>query len=133
MVENAYSADLKQALDKHLQQTRGQLTRLEAIFQKLGREPKRETCEGMKGLLTDADEMAHATGDPEVRDAALIAAAQQIEHYQMAGYGTARTLASRLGRNEVAQLLQATLEEEVAADKTLTQVAQAEENVRARR
>jgi len=99
----------------------------------LGQTPKRETCEAMKGLLREGEEMIGAKGNPAVRDAALIAAAQRIEHYEMAGYGTARTFALHLGRTGIAGLLQATLREEVAADEKLTEVAEAEVNVRASR
>ncbi len=87
----------------------------------------------MKGLLREGDEMIGAKGDPDVRDAALIAAAQRVEHYEMAGYGTARTFALRLGHTDAARLLQSTLQEEVAADKKLTEVAETEVNARAAR
>ena len=133
LVDTAVSPDLKQALDKHLQQTRDHAARLETIFRGLGWKAERGTCEAMKGLLAEVEEMTGAEGNPEIRDAALIAAAQKIEHYEIAGYGTARSLAMRLGRGEAAKRLESTLEEETSADRTLTQVAQAEVNAAAQR
>jgi ferritin-like metal-binding protein YciE len=133
MVETAVNPDLKAAFSSHLRQTEGHVQRLESIFNQLGKEPKRETCEAMKGLLREAEEMLSAKGDPEVRDAALIAAAQRVEHYEMSGYGSARTFALQLGQHSIARILQTTLEEEAAADKKLTQVAEAEVNIRASR
>lgn len=131
MADAAHSAQLKQAFQSHLRETEGQVTRLERIFQQLGQTPQRETCEAMKGLIKEGSEMIQAKGDPDVRDAALIAAAQRVEHYEMAGYGTARTFAQRLGHQDAARLLQETLDEEGAADKKLTQIAEAQVNVRA--
>ena len=85
--------------------------------------PERETCKAMKGLVSEGSQMIDAKGDPAVRDAALIAAAQRVEHYEMAGYGSARTFAEQLGMTQAADLLQTTLDEEGAADKKLTQLA----------
>jgi ferritin-like metal-binding protein YciE len=107
------------------------VTRLEQIFQRLGQTPESETCQAMKGLISEGEEMIKAKGDTAVKDAALIAAAQRVEHYEMAGYGTARTFALRLGHQQAAELLQSTLEEEGAADKLLTQIAEQQVNTRA--
>jgi ferritin-like metal-binding protein YciE len=131
MIDAAQSPDLKQAFETHLNETRHQVERLDTIFQQLGQQPQRETCEAMKGLIREGEEMASAKGDPTVRDAALIAAAQRIEHYEMAGYGTVRSLAQLLGHHEAARLLQSTLAEEQSADKKLTQVAESTINVNA--
>ena len=128
LIDASVSPELKRALDKHLRQTRNQVTRLDSIFHQFGQVPKRGMCAAMKGMLDEAEEMTGATGNPEVRDAALIAVAQRIEHYEIACYGAARTFAARLGKSEAARLLQATLDEEAAADRTLTQVAQGEVN-----
>jgi len=131
MTEAAHSAALKQAFESHLRETEGHITRLETIFRQIGAETKRETCVAMKGIIEEGEEMVKAKGDPDVRDAALIAAAQRVEHYEMAGYGTARTFALRLGRPEVANILQQTLQEEKAADDKLTRIAEAQVNVKA--
>ena len=133
MSEAAKDPQLKQAFDKHLSETRYQVERLETIFRSMNRTPERETCEAMKGLLREGEEMIDAKGDPRIRDAALIAAAQRVEHYEMAGYGTARSLANQLGRTDAARLLQETLNEEKAADRTLTGVAESSVNLHAMR
>jgi len=131
MAEAANSPALQRAFLEHLQQTRNHVTRLEQIFQGLGQTPESETCQAMKGLISEGEEMIKAKGDSAVKDAALIAAAQRVEHYEMAGYGTARTFALRLGHQQAAELLQTTLEEEGAADKLLTQIAEQQVNTRA--
>jgi ferritin-like metal-binding protein YciE len=131
MAEAAHSSQLKQAIQQHLSETQGHVSRLETIFREIGIEPKRETCEAMKGLISEGEDMIHAKGDPDVRDAAIIAAAQRVEHYEIAGYGTARTFALRLGLRQAADLLQQTLNEEAAADRKLTQIAESNVNVQA--
>ena len=131
MVDAASSRDLKTAFETHLQQTRQHVERLDAIFRELNRTPTRETCEAMKGLIREGEEMVSAKGDLSVRDAALIAAAQRIEHYEIACYGTARAFARQLGINEAARILESTLREEEAADKKLTEIAETEVNERA--
>jgi len=131
MAEAALSPQLKAALQQHLHETQEHVRRLEQIFSQLGKTPHRETCDAMKGLIREGNEMVHAKGDDDVRDAALIAAAQRVEHYEISGYGTARTFAERLGHVEAARLLQNTLDEEKAADKKLTQVAESSVNVHA--
>jgi len=131
MSETAQDPELKRALDKHLAETRTQVDRLDAIFRSLNKTPERETCEAMKGLIREGEDMVNAKGSPEVRDAAIIAAAQRVEHYEIAGYGTARALALHLGHAEAARLLETTLQEEKNADQTLTQVAESSVNVHA--
>ena len=131
MADAASSPQLKSAFQEHLRETEGQVKRLEQIFQQCGKEPSRETCEAMKGLIKEGEEMLEAQGDEQVRDAALIAAAQRVEHYEISGYGTARALAEQLGKTEAAQLLQQTLDEEGGADKKLTQIATSHVNLQA--
>ena len=123
MVEAAAAPELKAAFKSHLAETENQVTRLEQAFEMLSTKPKAETCDAMKGLLKEGDKVIMGSGDASVRDAALIAAAQRVEHYEMAGYGAARNFAQRLGRQDVARLLQQTLDEEGNADKKLTQIA----------
>lgn len=131
MAEAAFSAELKSAFETHLQETRHQKERLDRAFQMLGHEPTSEKCQAMAGLITEGQEIINATGDPEVKDAALIAAAQRVEHYEMAGYGCARTFARRLQRDDIASLLQETLEEEAHADELLTEIAERSVNPQA--
>ncbi len=131
MSQAAHSSQLKEAFDSHLQETRGHVRRLERVFQQLGMEPKRETCQAMKGLISEGSQIVKAKGDENVRDAGLIAAAQRVEHYEMAGYGTVRSLAHQLGLDDVAGILQQTLDEEGAADKKLTEIAENSVNVHA--
>lgn len=124
MAEAASSEELKSAFTTHLEETRGHKVRLEQAFRALGKEPETETCEAMKGLISEGDEVAGLDGDAIAKDAALIAAAQRVEHYEMAGYGCARTFARHVGREDVAALLQQTLEEEANADKILTHIGE---------
>ena len=131
MEQAASSPTLKRAFQTHLAETRRHKERLEQAFRQLGQDPKTETCDAMKGLITEGQEVMGLDGDPEVKDAALIAAAQRVEHYEIAGYGCARSFARRLGHNEVANLLQQTLQEEANADKTLTRIAEESVNVHA--
>ncbi len=131
MAQAASSPQLKQAFEEHLQQTRRQVSRLEQSFVELGRSVERETCEAMKGLIDEGEEIVEATGNADVRDAALIGAAQRVEHYEIAAYGTARTFAEQLGHTNVARLLQTTLDEEKETDKRLTRLAEAGINVKA--
>lgn len=123
MIEKTQSSDLKQALEEHLQITREQAARIEGIFQKTGEKPKGEKCKGIEGIIDEGDDLIGDVKDPELRDAAIIASAQRVEHYEMAGYGTARTFAQLLGDQNTAQLLQQTLDEEKEADETLTKLA----------
>ncbi len=124
MIDAASSPNLKQALQTHLTETQQQVDRLERVFKQINRTPERETCEAMKGLLSEGEEMVNAEGASDVKDAAIIAAAQRVEHYEISGYGSARTFAQRLGYSDAALLLQNTLQEEVAADKKLTEIAE---------
>jgi ferritin-like metal-binding protein YciE len=133
MAAAAHSRDLKSAFETHLRETRQHKTRLEQAFRMLGCEPKSESCDAMEGLVEEGQEIIDMDGDPEVKDAALIAAAQRVEHYEIAGYGCARTFARRVGRNDVANLLQETLDEEGNADKILTDIAETWVNAQAAR
>jgi ferritin-like metal-binding protein YciE len=134
MAEAASSPTLQNAFLDHLEQTKNHVTRLEQVFSSIGVSPERETCQAMKGLVSEGSEAIHAKGsNPAVRDAALIAAAQRVEHYEMAGYGSARTFADQLGFAEAADLLESTLEEEQQADRKLTMLATQEINVNALR
>jgi ferritin-like metal-binding protein YciE len=125
MIEKTSSPDLKAGFSEHLEQTRNHVKRLDQIFNQLGDDVDRKdkTCKGMKGIIKDADELLKTDAEPEVLDAGMIAGAQRVEHYEIAGYGTVRTYAQLLGRNEWAQLLEQTLEEEKLTDKKLTQLS----------
>lgn len=124
MADAAFNPELKSAFETHLQETRHQKDRLERAFQMLGHEPTSEKCQAMAGLISEGKQIINASGDPEVKDAALVAAAQRVEHYEMAGYGCARTFARHLQRDDVASLLHETLEEEAHADELLTEIAE---------
>jgi len=131
MAAAAHNSALKSAFQEHLRQTEGQVNRLEQVFRILGQSAKAKTCAAMKGLIEEGQEVISSSGDPNVKDAALIAAAQRVEHYEIAGYGTARTFAQRLNRHDAARLLQETLDEEGAADKKLTALAEQTVNPKA--
>jgi ferritin-like metal-binding protein YciE len=123
MIEAATSGDLKEALTEHFDVTKAQATRLETIFTGLGEKPKGEKCQGIEGVIEEGSDLIGSIKDTDVRDAAIIASAQRVEHYEMAGYGTARTFATLLEDDEASQLLQQTLEEEKEADQKLTELA----------
>lgn len=123
LVEAASSGELKKAFEHHLKETEGQIERLERAFKILKTSPKAKTCDGMKGILAEGSEMLHETAPGDIRDVALISAAQRVEHYEMAAYGTARSYAENLDQPQIVELLQQTLEEEKAADKKLTEIA----------
>jgi ferritin-like metal-binding protein YciE len=131
MAQAATNPELKAAFADHLGQTEAHVTRLEHIFNQIRCEPKRETCEAMKGLIEEGEEMVKAKGDADTRDAGLIAAAQKVEHYEIAGYGTVRTFAQELGMQDIARTLQQTLDEEGETDKRLTRIAESRVNVKA--
>ncbi|HZU34397.1 MAG TPA: ferritin-like domain-containing protein [Gemmataceae bacterium] len=131
MAQAAHNPQLKNAFEMHLRETENHVRRLERVFQMCGAQPKAKTCQAMKGLIDEGEEIISASGDPDVKDAGLIAAAQRVEHYEMAGYGTVRTFAQQLGHQDCARLLQETLDEEGAADKKLTQIAESTVNVHA--
>ncbi len=129
MADAAKTPDLKSAFKHHLEQTQQHASRLEHVFAGIRENASGETCEAMKGLIKEGELIIKAEGDANVRDAGLIGAAQRVEHYEMAGYGTARTLARRLGENEIVSVLQQTLNEEGEADKKLTSIAESQVNV----
>jgi ferritin-like metal-binding protein YciE len=131
MAEAAHSEELKQAFENHASQTQRHVSRLEQMFVSMGRTSNRETCQAMKGLIAEGKEIIDATGSPDVRDAALISAAQRVEHYEIAAYGTARTFAQQLGLQDVVRLLQTTLEEERETDQHLTRLAELRINAKA--
>jgi ferritin-like metal-binding protein YciE len=131
MAKAAHDAKLKAGFEQHLKETEGQVRRLEEAFKLLGKEPKAVTCDAIKGLISEGDEVVKASGDPDVKDAALIAAAQRVEHYEIAGYGCARNFALRNGSKSVAALLQETLDEEKATDQKLSEMAEASINPKA--
>jgi ferritin-like metal-binding protein YciE len=124
MAAAAHNSSLKSAFEEHLRQTQNHVSRLEQVFQQLGKSAATKTCEAMKGLVEEGSEIISGKGDPDVKDAALIAAAQRVEHYEIAAYGTARTFAQRLGKPEAARILQQTLDEEAETDKKLTGLAE---------
>ena len=124
MARAASSEDLRLAFERHLEQTQEHVGRLERALSMLKENPTRTTCKAMKGLLEEADEMIRADGDPAIKDAGLISAAQRVEHYEMAGYGCARTYAENLGEKYSAELLQKTLDDERATDESLTELAE---------
>ena len=123
MIDKAESEDLQDALNEHLRVTKQQANRIERIFSDMGENAKAGKCKGMQGIIAEGDDLIGDIDDPGVRDAAIIAAAQQVEHYEMARYGTARTYATQLGEDEAAGLLQQTLDEEKEADRKLTELA----------
>lgn len=124
MAKAASSKQLKAGFEKHLKQTEGHVDRLEQIFEELGASPKGKKCKAMEGLVEEGAEVIDEDAEPEVKDAALIAAAQRVEHYEIAGYGCVRTYAKILGNTEAAKLLQQTLDEEADTDKALTKLAE---------
>ncbi|MDB5311603.1 MAG: hypothetical protein JWO38_5805 [Gemmataceae bacterium] len=131
MAKAATHPDLKAAFTEHLEVTRGQVERLERIFEGLEVSPKGKKCKAMEGLIEEGKELMQEDGEESVLDAALISAAQKVEHYEMAGYGCVRTFATLLGYEDAAALLQETLDEEGEADKTLTGLAETIINVEA--
>jgi ferritin-like metal-binding protein YciE len=133
MADAAKAPDLKSAFNHHLEQTKQHASRLERVFAGIKEKASGETCEAMKGLIKEGELIIKAEGAADVRDAGLIGAAQRVEHYEMAGYGTARTLARRLGENEIASVLQQTLNEESEADQKLTAIAESHVNISAAR
>jgi ferritin-like metal-binding protein YciE len=131
MARKASSDELKSAFETHLEQTKGQLERLETIFRDLEVSAGRHKCKAMEGLIEEASELLKEEAEESVLDAAMIGAAQRVEHYEIAGYGTARTYAEMLGHTEAAELLQQTLDEEKNTDQLLTELAMTSVNVEA--
>jgi ferritin-like metal-binding protein YciE len=125
MAKAAQSPDLQKAFTKHLRETEGHVGRLERIFTSLGEAPRGKACKGMEGLVDEGKDILQEDGAPEVIDAALIAAAQRVEHYEIAAYGCLRTYAQLLGNTDADRLLQQTLAEEEATDKALTALGEA--------
>jgi ferritin-like metal-binding protein YciE len=123
MAQKASATSLQQAFSSHLERTKGHVRRLEEIFDEMGEAAKGPECKGMKGLIAEGDELLAAISEPEVLDAALIAIAQRIEHYEIAAYGMARTYADVLGQSQSSQTLRQALEEEINADRQLTALA----------
>ena len=125
MIDNTNDLQLRAALNEHLTVTKQQLARLDKIFDEIPEVDRDDqTCKGMEGLIKEGSEMLKAKGDAETRDAGIISAAQRVEHYEIAGYGCARTYAQLLGRRDWAQLLQQTLDEEKEADQKLNSLAE---------
>jgi len=115
---------LKSGILEHLEQTKGHVERLEEVFSSLGEKPRGKTCKAMKGLVEEGSEVIEENDKGPLRDVAIIGAAQRVEHYEIAAYGTVRAMAELMGHNRAAKLLQETLDEEGDCDKQLTQVAQ---------
>src|SRR4029077_16238936 len=124
MTKAASAEELREALQDHLEETKGHVERIEEIFNELNESPKSKTCHGMKGLVEEGSEILEEKGEESVIDAGIIAAAQKVEHYEIATYGTLRTWAELLGETEAADLLQQTLDEEGDADKRLNELAE---------
>ena len=124
MAKGASSPELKDAFEKHLEQTKGHVQRLEQLFEQLDDSPKGKTCQAMKGLIEEGSEIINEEGEDSVLDAGLIVAAQKVEHYEIASYGSVRTFANLLGQDEAAKLLQSTLDEESETNETLNQLAE---------
>ncbi len=132
MAKAASDPQLQQAFQEHLEQTQHQKDRLDQIFQNLGASSGRKKCVGMEGLINEGQELIDNGGAPEVIDAGLIAAAQKVEHYEISAYGTLRSFARMLGNDQVAGLLQQTLDEEAQTDEKLTQLAERNVNTQAK-
>lgn len=124
MAEEATSEQLREGFEEHLEQTRNHAQRIEQIFERLGEKPKGKKCKGMEGVIKEGSEVLSEDMDEDTKDAAIIGAAQRVEHYEIAGYGTARTHADLLGLDEDARLLEETLEEEKETDQKLTSLAE---------
>ncbi len=131
MAKKANSEKLKQAFEEHLRQTENQISRLEQIFGSLEKSPRGKKCMGMEGLLDEGKEVMSEKMEADVMDAALIAAAQKVEHYEIAAYGTVRAYAELLGEQQAVGLLRQTLDEESATDEKLTGIAESTINVQA--
>ena len=131
MAKAASAEELRSAFEEHLEQTKGHVERLEQIITELGEKPKGKTCKAMEGLVAEGEELIHEKPKASVLDAGLISAAQRVEHYEIAGYGSVRTYAKLLGNNKAAEILQTTLDEEGETDKKLTRLAERLINVQA--
>src|SRR5688500_5698436 len=132
IAKNAQSPDLQKAFQEHLKQTEGHVERIERIFSNQGGSPRGKKCVGMEGLIEEGNELLQEDAEPDVLDAGLIAAAQKVEHYEIASYGTARAWAEKMGHNDHARILQQTLDEEATANEKLTDLAESFINMEAR-
>jgi ferritin-like metal-binding protein YciE len=124
MAEACSTAELRSAIEEHVQQTKGHVQRLQQVFSEVGKNPKGQTCDAMKGMIKEGEEIIDDIRQSPLRDAGLIAIGNRVEHYEMSGYGTAREFAKCLGLSRSVDLLQQTLEEEKRTDAKLTQIAQ---------
>ena len=131
MAKAANSLELRSALEEHLEKTRHHVERIEGILDDLGKSSSGKSCKGMSGIIDEAQDMLNEDFEPDVLDAAIIAAAQKVEHYEIATYGTLRTFAEMKGDQNAARTLQETLDEEYEADKTLTRIAESQVNMNA--
>jgi ferritin-like metal-binding protein YciE len=131
MAKNATSPELVKALQSHLKETEGQITKLEKVFKLIGKKAVAKKCEAMAGLVKEGDEIMKDTDKGAMRDAGIISAGNKVEHYEIASYGTLKTFATALGHNEAADILNSILEEEKKADVTLSQIAESSINMRA--
>jgi ferritin-like metal-binding protein YciE len=131
MIKKASSEELQEGLQEHLTVTENQVTRLEEVFELLQKKAEAKKCEAMAGLIKEAEEIMEETEEGVVRDAGIISAAQKVEHYEIASYGTLRSLASTLGHEDIADLLEETLNEEKEADEALSQLAESSINAEA--
>lgn len=131
MAKKATSEELVEAIESHLQETEMQVQKVEDVFESIGKKPMAKKCEAMDGLIKEAEEIMKESEDGAMRDAGIISAAQKVEHYEIATYGTLRTFAQTLGLDEAANILQEILEEEKGADEKLTQIAESTINVQA--
>lgn len=128
MIDKASSGPLRNGFESHLQETRGHIERLEKVFGLLGKEPKGATCPAIDGIIKESNDISKEIGDADVLDAALAAAAQAVEHYEMTRYGTLIAWSAEMNRNDCAEILKQTLAEEKAADQKLTEIAEARLN-----
>jgi ferritin-like metal-binding protein YciE len=131
MIETATDAQLKQGLEMHLGETKGHVQRLEQVFKLLGEKPRSVDCPAIDGIIEEAEDVTGEVDDKNVLDAAIIAAGQAVEHYEITRYGSLIAWAKQLGRNDAVRLLEQTLAEEKAADKKLTSIAESRVNLRA--
>lgn len=131
MAKKAESDELRQGIEQHLEETQEHASRIEQVYQSINESPRRKTCAAMKGLIEEAEEIMKEQEDTTALDAALISAAQKVEHYEIASYGTLVAWAERMGHDDAAELLRETLEEEKATDDRLTSIAESIANERA--
>ena len=131
MIDNAHDAELKRGLQQHLTETEGQIKRLERVFELDGKPPSGVKCPGIDGILKEGDELLREMEGDDVMNVGIVAAAQAVEHYEITRYGTLIAWAKQLGKNDIASLLKQTLDEEKAADKKLTVIAEKKVNLKA--